>query len=219
MDPVARATVLDFHRHRIGVFGRGSVESLGWRDARSQQQRFEVIASACDINGASVLDVGCGQGDLKGFLDERFSGFSYLGLEHVSAFVEQACAAWAHCPDTTFVQCDFSAVQLPVVDCVIASGALGYRCADPDFHLAMIRRMYAAARRTLVFNLLDADVFPDHPLLVGRDRAEVVALCRSLSPAVEVIDGYLDDDFTICVRRVHGRATGPHRPDSPETHP
>lgn len=202
MDPVARATVLDFHRHRIGVFGAGSVESLGWRDAASQHRRFSVIAGACDLDGASVLDIGCGRGDLRAFLDASAHDFTYLGLEHVPAFVAEARIRYAGDPRTTFVQCDFSAVTLPSADHVVASGALAYRCPDPDFHLTMIRRMFDAARSTVVFNLLDAATFPEHPLLVGRDRREVLELCRSLSPQVELIDGYLEDDFTICVRRV-----------------
>jgi len=201
MDPIARATVLDFHRHRIGVFGAGSVESLGWRNAASQQRRFDVIADACDFSGASVLDVGCGRGDVKAFLDARVDHFSYLGLEHVPVFVEEARRKYADHPRTHFVQCDFSAVALPAADFVVASGALGYRCPDPTFHLTMIRRMFDAASQTLVFNLLDATAFPEHSLLVGRDREEVLAFCRSLSPLVDVIDGYLADDFTVCVRR------------------
>lgn len=202
MDPVARATVLDFHRHRIGVFGAGSVESLGWRNAASQQRRFEVIAEACDFEGTSVLDVGCGRGDLKAFLDARIDHFSYLGLEHMPAFVDEARARYAGLPRTDFVQCDFSAVALPSADHVVASGALGYRCPDADFHLTMIRRMFDAAGRALVFNVLDASVFQGHPLLMGRDRNEVLAFCRTLSPRVDVIDDYLDDDFTVCVRRL-----------------
>lgn len=209
MDPVARATVLDFHRHRIDVFGAGSVESLGWRNATSQQRRFEVIADACDFEGASVLDVGCGRGDLKTFLDARVGRFSYLGLEHMPAFLDEARARYAGHPRTDFVQCDFSAVALPSADFVVASGALGYRCPDADFHLTMIRRMFDAARRALIFNVLDATAFPGHPLLTGRDRGEVLTFCRTLSPHVEVIDGYLEDDFTVCVRRLPGRVRHP----------
>lgn len=207
MDPVARATVLDFHRHRIGVFGAGSVESLGWRDADSQQRRFAVIADACDLDGASVLDIGCGRGDLRAFLDARAHDFTYLGLEHVPAFVKEARVRYAAHPRTAFVQCDFSAVTLPDADHVVASGALAYRCPDPDFHLTMIRRMFEAARYTVAFNLLDATAFPEHPLLLGRDRQEVLEFCRSLSPHVELIDGYLEDDFTICVRRLPEEAS------------
>jgi SAM-dependent methyltransferase len=212
MDPVARATVLDFHRHRIGVFGAGSVESLGWRDAASQHRRFSVIAGACDFDGASVLDIGCGRGDLRAFLDARAHDCTYLGFEHVPAFVAEARIRYAAHPRTTFVQCDFSAVTLPSADHVVASGALAYRCPDPGFHLKMIRRMFDAARTTVVFNLLDAATFPEHPLLVGRDRREVLAFCRSLSPDVELVDGYLEDDFTIRVRRtpVPARSGGRH---------
>lgn len=209
MDPVARATVLDFHRHRIGVFGEGSVESLGWRNADSQHLRFDIMAHACDFEGTSVLDVGCGRGDLKAFLDARVDHFSYLGLEHMPAFIEEARRRYAGHPRTDFVKCDFSAVDLPPADHVVASGALGYRCPDPAFHLTMIRRMFDAARRALVFNVLDASAFPEHPLLTGRDRDEVLAFCRTLSPHVEVIDGYLDDDFTVCVRRLPAGARHP----------
>ena len=35
---------------------------MGWREAESQLKRFEVLAGVGDLNGCSVLDIGCGGG-------------------------------------------------------------------------------------------------------------------------------------------------------------
>ena len=45
--------------------------------------------------------------------------------------------------------------------------------------------------------MLDAQKFPKHPLLVGHDRGEIVSFCKEVAHDVEVISGYLDDDFTV----------------------
>ena len=201
MDVIERATILHYHRHRLDAFGEESPRSLGWRDGESQRLRFEVIAAVGAFGGCSVLDVGCGRGDLKAFLDARFDDVTYIGIDHMPEFVHQARRRYAGAARTSFHVRDFSTVELPVVDYVVASGALAYRSAEADFHLHMIEKMFASARTALIVNMLDAAVFPEHPLLVGRDASEVEAFCRRLSDRVEVVRGYQDDDFTVCVSR------------------
>lgn len=93
MNLIDRATVIHFHRHRIAEFGADSVRALGWVSEASQTSRFEAIAQAADFNDSSVLDLGCGTGDLKAFLDLRFAGVSYLGIEQVPEFVALARAS------------------------------------------------------------------------------------------------------------------------------
>ena len=88
MNLIDRAKVIHFHRHRIAEFGIDSVRSLGWVSETSQANHFEAISQAADFNNISVLDLGCGTGDLKAFLDARFSGLSYLGIDQVAEFVE-----------------------------------------------------------------------------------------------------------------------------------
>lgn len=201
MNPIERATVLHFHRHRIASHGTEAPQALGWRHADSQRLRFEVIAQVADFNGRSVLDLGCGTGDLKAFLDERFRDMRYLGIDQMPEFIEVARARSSAQPDTAFALAHFDTAQLPGADIVVASGALGYRCADPHWVFNMVARMYAAAGQVLVFNLLDAAMFPEHPLLVGHDIDDVAGFCRKLAPGVEVVRGYLDDDATIVIRR------------------
>ncbi len=205
MNPIDRATILHYHRQRIAEFGTGT-QALGWRGEPSQRKRFEVIAAAADFSGATVLDVGCGLGDLKAYLDERFEGVRYLGVDQMPEFIAAASQRYAQCPRTALYCADFSTAQLPMSDVVVASGALGYRSAEPDFHFHMIRRMWAVCARVLVFNCLDAGRFAAHPLLVGRDVDEVLGLCQALAADVELVQGYLADDFTVVMRRSPGMA-------------
>ncbi|MCH8987746.1 MAG: class I SAM-dependent methyltransferase [Chloroflexi bacterium] len=201
MDLIEKATIIHYHRNRIDTFADGSVEALGWRGPASQTTRFEVLAQVGDLSGRSVLDVGCGYGDLKGFLDQRFSGITYIGIDQMPEFIAEAKERYKDCADTHFYQTDFTTLEFPSVDYVLASGALGYRCEDPGFYSGMVRKMYDAAKRALAFNMLDADRFPDHPLLIGHNLDEVVQQCQDLCPNVQVIQGYLDDDFTVFLRR------------------
>jgi SAM-dependent methyltransferase len=201
MNIVEKATVIHYHRHRIAQYRAGTVESLGWRGPESQLRRFEVLSGIGDFNDRSVLDAGCGYGDLKAWLDRRFTGFTYLGVDQMPEFIEQARQRWADKPDTYFVHSDFARVPMPESDYVIASGALGYRCANPGFYFETIARLYAGARIALGFNMLDVALFPPDDLLVGHDRGAVAQFCGRLCADVRIIDGYLPDDFTVFMMR------------------
>jgi len=200
MELIEKATIIHYHRHRIKEFS-GTVKSLGWKEEQSQLKRFEMIFKLADFNGCSIMDVGCGQGDLKGFLDQRVSGFSYIGIDQMPEFIIEAEKRYCHLPDTNFYQADFSAAELPRVDYVIASGALGYRSENAGYYKEVIASMYASAKCALAFNMLDVTSFPEHPLLVGHDAAEIAVFCKMLSPRVELINDYLDDDFTLFMYR------------------
>ncbi len=199
---IEKATVIDYHRHRVGESGDGSVEALGWRGDVSQLKRFELLAGIGDLNGCSLLDVGCGHGDLKGFLDRMYSNYAYIGIDHMPEFVDMAKSRYGGFANTHFFQADFTTAQFPQVDYAVASGALSYRCASPQFYTDMIAKLYAVAGKGVAFNMLLAGRFPDHPLLIGHDPVAIASFCKQLSPRVEVVDGYLEDDFTVLMYKV-----------------
>lgn len=189
MNLIERATVIHFHRHRIGQFGLDNVRALGWVSERSQASRFEAVAQAADFNGSSVLDLGCGTGDLKAFLDTRFAGVSYLGIDQVPEFVVQARARYASDPHAAFELGDFGSLMFPRVDHVVACGSLSYRSSSPHHVFGAIAKMFASAAQTVVFSVLDERHFPEHPLLVGHPVDEVMAFCQKLSPRVSLVRG------------------------------
>ena len=195
-----REPSIHFHREQIATYGAGTVEALGWRAPASQRLRFEAIAQAADFKDASVLDAGCGTGDLKRFLDQCFAGVRYTGVEQMPEFIAKARERYAGDANASFIEGDFNTIALPRAEHVVASGVFAYRTANPRYVEETVARLHAAATRTLIFNLLDARVFPSHTQLMGRDVEAVLAFCRQLSTDVRVIDGYADDDVTVVVR-------------------
>jgi len=197
MTLLEKATIMHFHRHCVDRHQVGGVGALGYRSQESQSKRFEALTQVGDVSGHSVLDVGCGYGDLKGFLDRRYHAVSYIGIDQMAEFVQHARYLHGQRPECYFCVADFTDAALPNADYVFASGVLGYRCAQESFYFDMIVKMYLAANVALAFNMLDAARFPPHSLLVGHDVDTVVAYCRRLSPRVELLQDYLDDDFTV----------------------
>jgi SAM-dependent methyltransferase len=200
MNLIDRATVIHFHRHRIAEFGCDSVRALGWVDESSQASRFEAMAGAVDFEGCSVIDCGCGTGDLKAFLDTRFGGVSYLGIDQVPEFIAAARSRHAGDFRANFELGDFTTLMLPRADHVVACGALNYRSNRPQDVYAAIARMFVSAAQSVAFTVLEAAHFVDHPLLVGRDVDEIVDFCRKLSPEVRVLRGFAPNDALVVMQ-------------------
>lgn len=201
MNLIEKATIIHFHRHRIAESTGGTVRALGWKAEESQRKRFEVISSVGDFTNCSILDVGCGYGDFKAYLDTKFSNFTYIGIDLMPEFIFKSKALYHETANTHFLQADFNTVGLPNVDYVVASGVLGYRCIDPDYYFRMIKRMYEVAGKAFAFNMLDKEFFPEHCLLLGHTIETVESFCKKLSSKVMVLKGYLDDDFTVFMYR------------------
>jgi ubiquinone/menaquinone biosynthesis C-methylase UbiE len=102
MDLIEKATVMHYHRHRIEQYRCGTVESLGWRNINSQQARYKALTKVGDLSGASMLDVGCGYGDLKAYLDQHYTDFDYIGIDLQPEFINQAKARYKGLSRTWF---------------------------------------------------------------------------------------------------------------------
>ena len=87
------------------------------------------------------------------------------------------------------------------MDVVIASGSLNYKSNNPFHPWECISRMWEAANKGIVFNLLDAGNFETDTVLCGYDPKKVLTFCRYLDPSAQIFSGYLPDDFTMVMRK------------------
>jgi SAM-dependent methyltransferase len=192
LQPYARAV----KRH-----GTGDHRALLWASRRTQEQRFDALLRLANPAGLSVLDLGCGCGDLLDFLIARHATPArYVGIEGVGDLAE-AAKGKRH-PNASIVRGDFVAEpwrMLVDADVVYCSGALNTIDAG-DFY-AVIRSAFAAARRTLVFNFLCSPLLAGMSYLRWYDRRDVVRFARSLTSGVEVLEDYIDGDCTIALRK------------------
>lgn len=79
MNPRRSASILKRYSERYREHGF-SPKTLGWQNGR-QGIRFEILSGHWNWNGASVLDVGCGFGDLYRYLKEKGIAASYRGVD------------------------------------------------------------------------------------------------------------------------------------------
>jgi trans-aconitate methyltransferase len=209
MNIIEKCQIKHYHSARLEQGGGESADSekrtqawrQGWKTDAAQLARFEVIAGLTDFNQASVLDVGCGCGDLKAYLAQRFAGLDYIGLDLQQDFIEAATGRYKDDTNTWFHLADFSQCQLPLMDIVVACGALSYRCENLDYYRKMIEKLYSSATRVLIFNMLDNDTFNSGPLIVSHDRKAIYQFCQAVCANVTLKTDYLDNDFTIMMAR------------------
>lgn len=193
------AAVFRYHRLRIREYGTGSAGALGWHP-EGQQIRFEILAQIGDLSQCSVLDVGCGYADLYPFLQQRFAGVRYRGIEQMQELLAVAKSRYRHAPDVALTRADFLREPLPLSDYVLASGSLNYRQRQPDFIYRAIEKLFTGCRIGLGFNLLSGEPDADAPL-AAYDPAAIVAFCQTLAPNVVLREGYWNNDFTVFVYR------------------
>lgn len=196
MDFVDRSVIYRFHRERIEMFGEGTTSALGWKEDASQLARFEILAQIGDMSDLSVLDAGCGHGDLRGFLGDKYPKLRYAGIDQMEEFLDVAISRFGDLPDTTFYLGDCWTAELPNMDYVLACGLLAYRNSDPVFIYKMIDKLFNSSRLGLGFNLLK-NVKDPEGILVNYDPQVILQYCRKLTPKVVLREGYAPDDFTI----------------------
>ncbi|MDX8407939.1 MAG: class I SAM-dependent methyltransferase [Mariprofundaceae bacterium] len=194
-----RKRIVDRHRDSLKRHGYHP-NALYWSTREIQEIRFEVLAGIGIEAGDSLLDVGCGFGDFKGWFEKQGGDLDYTGIDLSPDLL--AAAAQRH-PDGNFFCGDLFDMDFTDsgFDWVILSGALNELLHDEgDYARRVVRRMYALCRKGAAFNLLDARHFRAHDLQTHMPD-EMLAWCWGLCPASIVVDDYLKNDFTIYMHK------------------
>lgn len=194
-----RLNIYFYHNDRQKKWPFDGPKTLGWKDSASQRTRFNAIAQQYDFNYKSVLDLGCGFGDLKLYLDEHFDLKSYTGIDQQKAFI--AAAKLRDIPQATFLHADFARCKLSKHDVVIACGSLNYYSSDPKYLYNVIKGMYDNANEAVIFNLLNSENFPTDALLQSYNPNDILTFCRTLTKQSVITQGYAADDFTVVMKK------------------
>lgn len=190
--------------HFSGLLARHGAkpQALDWSGAESQHVRFAALAQVGELEGSSLLDVGCGLGDLLGWLDKQGLTVDYLGLDLTPGLVDEARRRHpgADIRKGGLLGSDF--LDAHGFDYVVASGVFYLQQSDPyGFMQAMLERMFGLCRRAVAFNSLSAwsDAGDDGEFRA--DPGRVLGLCRNLTRRVVLRHDYHPGDFTVYLYR------------------
>jgi SAM-dependent methyltransferase len=202
-EALKRSVVEHYERQlrRYGPTARG----MDWKDEASQELRFALLCGVAELEGRSVVEVGCGAGHLADFLERRGIRADYLGCDLSAAMLE---AARARHPELRFERLDLLREPLPErCDVVLCSGLFHVKLDRPEeewlaFVRGMLRRMWESCRVAIAFNLMTDQVDFRHPDLYYSHPAETLDFCRrELSRFVRLRHDYPLHEYTTYVYR------------------
>src|SRR5438874_1278671 len=119
MNETDKGRLLEFYEDSLQQYGDHDARSVHWTDERNQRVRFEILLCVTHLNGKTVLDVGCGLGDLYKLLKEKDISVNYTGIDIVPDFISKA---QEHYPEAIFKCQDIFDIE-ETCDVIIASGA------------------------------------------------------------------------------------------------
>jgi SAM-dependent methyltransferase len=190
-----------WYRDHVRRFGYG-YKALGYGRRTSQEKRFAAALALGSFHRRSLLDVGCGFGDLLGFLNARGVRPRYTGLDLCVPMVER-CRRRFPDGDAQFVVGDVltHAVEEPY-DYVVASGIFGYAAKGAQARVQpTLERLFAMTRVGLAVNFLSRCAPSRSRGRLYLHAADVLGFALTLTPAVRMDHTYLPNDFTLCMYR------------------
>lgn len=197
--PREKTKLTNFYMDLLTRHGSYSPKALSWNNEFTQFTRFKVLSEIGNLSDKSILDVGCGFGDLYFFLAQKFKNFSYLGIDIIPEMIGQAKIKY---PKAKFKVSDLDGIRSGRFDYVLASGILSLKILNyRKRYFREIEKMFSACRAGVAFNMLNYEGHPDNETFIAWKKEEVRDFCRILTSKVKLIDDYLPQDFTVYLYR------------------
>ena len=188
-----------WYRDHVRRFGYG-YKALGYGRRSSQEKRFTAVLALGSLHGRSLLDVGCGFGDLLAFLTARGVQPRYTGVDLCPPMIERCERRFAG-SDARFLVADaLDYAPDSSYDYVVASGIFGYAAKGTRARLRpTVEHLFSLAGIGLAVNFLSGCAPRRSPGRLYVYPWDMLQLALGLTPAVRLDHAYLPNDFTLCL--------------------
>lgn len=184
---------IEFYKGLLRKWGDHDVRCLGWGSEQSQARRFDALLALVKPTH-TVLDVGCGRGDLARCVEY----YRYHGVDTCNSMVLAARKLYPYHRFSVGTIADFKRSEY---DWVVASGVFALANEDWEYRtLEILRKMYDVCSKGVAANFM---------VLAGNENTtmhytnedEIDELVRRLCRKREYLHGYLPNDFTLILHR------------------
>lgn len=194
-----------FYENHVRRYGY-SYRALGFGRRSSQEKRFDALGVLGSFHGKTLLDVGCGFGDLLAWLHARGIEPRYTGMDICAPMIERCrkrFAAECALGKASFVIGDaLTFVADEPYDFIVASGIFGYRAKDTRKRVQpTLERLFDLTRCALGVNFLSGEAPARSPGRLYLHPSDVLQFALKLTPSVRLDHTYLPNDFTVCLYR------------------
>lgn len=171
-----------------------------WASKEGQELRFQILSEIGDLNGATILDVGCGFGHFGEWLACKGIKVSYTGLDITGRLLDQARL---RIPEGTFIEASILGDEIKdqKFDYVIASGLFAdYPKGGIHWMTQVITRLWSLSTKGVAFNSLSLWTNDREANEFHADPGETINYCSSLTKWVVMRHDYHPRDFTIFMK-------------------
>lgn len=170
-----------------------SYQAVNWGSAYGQELRFKILLEVADVAKGSILDVGCGVGQLVEYLQANSFAGTYCGVDLLPEMVKTAAARYPHH--------DFAVIdvlqgdRLPQADFVFGSGL--FYIGNQEIMERTVQSMFASCHKAAAFNTLSTWASEKEAGEFYADPGTTLEFCRQLTPWVRLRHDYMEHDFTV----------------------
>ena len=173
-------------------------EAVGYTAPEFATTRYAILSEVGSLTKASVLEVGCGIGNLLAYMKENGFKGEYTGLDLMPEMIAQA--RQRH-PEARYIEGDLLQMKNgEAADYVIASGV--YQHASKDLFHRSIAAMFQRCKVAAAFNMFSmwcpAESRNEY---LFADPLETMEFCRQFTSHLILRHEYMPHDFTIYMYR------------------
>ncbi len=198
MSELNREYLISYYEKRLELFGK-TPAALGWT-LKGQRQRYEAILSIGPLEGATVLDYGCGMGDFYGFLREKNIKAEYAGIDINPYLIEVARDRY---PECGFKIMDIVEEDLAEdYDYIISCGVFNQKLEGvADSAKYATGRLWGHAKKAFVFNALSDKSRDRDPALQFYGPDDMLEFGKTLSPHAVLREDLVQGDIFLFLYR------------------
>lgn len=190
------------YTQRFETYGYSPL-TLGWNKGK-QTIRFSSLLDGFDLKGKSILDIGCGFGDLNKTLQARYGQeYQYVGYDLVPALIDEARKRWTN-SNVSFFCGEFKQTPTPSFDFAIGSGLFNHKLKSSEPY-AVIYSVISAAlnsvREAVSFDFLSTKVDFQLPHTHHSCPSKILELSYSLSRRLTLRNDYLPFEFLVQIHK------------------
>lgn len=200
MNTIDKEMYIQRYNDRLKEYGH-DIKTLGWGgDKERQFLRFQ-IAMELSSSIKSVLDVGCGFGDMGGdFLKNHYPHVKYTGIDINSSLIEEGKKKY---PDLDIKCLDLLQDNITEkYDLVCESGIFNFKLTKEDqlaYIEKMLTKMFEISNYGISADFMSTFVDYEHDGAFHMNEYEIIKMAKKLSKRFIIRNDYLDYEYDIYI--------------------
>jgi len=194
MEAKTKRSIITHYSKLYKKFG-DSPKSIGWTKGK-QELRFNAVTGISNLKKTSVLDIGCGFGDLAAFLNKKKLNVRYTGVDINEKFIEIAKKKY---PKKFFEVRDVEKNPYrKKFDWVFAIGTTNHS-GSYKYIEKLLTEMFHLCRKGVVMDFLTTYVDYMMPGNFHASPEHIFKIAKKLSKKVVIRHDYLPFEFCVYV--------------------